>query len=143
MVTAAKARPATNAQDLMTLNPISISGRTSVRDAATFLMRRRIGAAPVINDAGWPIGVLSRTDIVDAATDAAGALLGTQAPLTVCEVMTPAVYSVHCDTPLADVCQRMLDLKVHRLFVTDHEGVLVGVISALDVLRHLTAHPYT
>jgi predicted transcriptional regulator len=140
MVTAANARRATNAQDLMTLNPISISGRTSVRDAATFLMRRRIGAAPVINDAGWPIGVLSRTDILDAAADA---LLGTQAPLTVCEVMTPAVYSVHCDTPLAEVCQRMLDLKVHRLFVTDHEGVLVGVISALDVLRHLTAQPDT
>jgi predicted transcriptional regulator len=31
----------------------------------------------------------------------------------------------------------MLGLKVHRLFVVDAAGVLVGVISALDVLRHL------
>jgi predicted transcriptional regulator len=32
----------------------------------------------------------------------------------------------------------MLALRVHRLFVVDRAGVLVGVISALDVLRRLT-----
>jgi predicted transcriptional regulator len=32
----------------------------------------------------------------------------------------------------------MLKLKVHRLFVVDENGVLVGVISALDILRHLS-----
>jgi CBS-domain-containing membrane protein len=31
----------------------------------------------------------------------------------------------------------MLDRKVHRLFVIDQDGILVGVISALDVLRCL------
>jgi CBS domain-containing protein len=31
----------------------------------------------------------------------------------------------------------MLGLKVHRVFVVNGGGVLVGVISALDVLRHL------
>jgi predicted transcriptional regulator len=31
----------------------------------------------------------------------------------------------------------MLNWKVHRLFVVDRDGVLVGVISALDVLRRL------
>jgi CBS domain-containing protein len=32
----------------------------------------------------------------------------------------------------------MVALKVHRLFVVDADGVLVGVISALDVLRHMS-----
>jgi CBS domain-containing protein len=31
----------------------------------------------------------------------------------------------------------MVGLKVHRLFVVDQSGLLIGVISALDVLRHL------
>jgi hypothetical protein len=31
----------------------------------------------------------------------------------------------------------MVGLKVHRLFVVEQSGVLIGVISALDVLRHL------
>jgi predicted transcriptional regulator len=31
----------------------------------------------------------------------------------------------------------MVDEKVHRLFVLDDSDVLVGVISALDVLRRI------
>ena len=31
----------------------------------------------------------------------------------------------------------MVGLKVHRLFVNGADGVLTGLISALDVLKHL------
>jgi len=31
----------------------------------------------------------------------------------------------------------MLQLRVHRLFVIDDDGVLVGVISTTDVMRRL------
>jgi predicted transcriptional regulator len=31
----------------------------------------------------------------------------------------------------------MLQRHVHRLFVTDASGVLVGVITTMDILRHL------
>jgi CBS domain-containing protein len=51
--------------------------------------------------------------------------------------MTPAVFSVPPETPVGKVVEEMLALKVHHLFVVDGDGVLVGVISALDVLRHL------
>ena len=39
------------------------------------------------------------------------------------------------------VVSDMLGLHVHRLFVVDAAGVLVGVISTMDVLRHLKAEP--
>ena len=39
--------------------------------------------------------------------------------------------------PAAKVVGKMLTLKVRRLFVVDDAGVLVGVISAFDVLRGL------
>jgi CBS domain-containing protein len=51
--------------------------------------------------------------------------------------MTPAVFCVHADTPAANVVGRMLALNVRRLFVVDDAGVLVGVVSAFDVLRGL------
>jgi CBS domain-containing protein len=51
--------------------------------------------------------------------------------------MTPVVFSVTPKTPGRRVIKDMVDLKVHRLFVVDDSGVLVGVISALDVLRFL------
>ena len=55
--------------------------------------------------------------------------------------MTPAVFSVTPQTPASKVVAEMLALHVHRLFVVDNTGVLVGVITALDVLRHLDLEP--
>jgi CBS domain-containing protein len=51
--------------------------------------------------------------------------------------MTPAVFSISADAPAARVVEELLALNVHRLFVVEGEGVLVGVITAADVLRHL------
>jgi len=35
------------------------------------------------------------------------------------------------------VVEDMIRLKVHRLFVVEKDGTLIGVISSLDVLRRL------
>jgi CBS domain-containing protein len=51
--------------------------------------------------------------------------------------MTPVVFAVSPNDSASKVVAKMVDDKVHRLFVIDHGGVLVGVISALDVLRKL------
>ena len=53
------------------------------------------------------------------------------------DLMTPAVFSVTPDAAATEVIEHMLALNVHRLFVVDRAGVLVGVISVLDILRHL------
>jgi CBS domain-containing protein len=51
--------------------------------------------------------------------------------------MTPAIFTVSLKTPAREVIRRMLELKVHHLFVIDEDQAPVGVISPLDVLRHL------
>ncbi|HEX5270366.1 MAG TPA: CBS domain-containing protein, partial [Gemmataceae bacterium] len=53
------------------------------------------------------------------------------------DIMTPAVFSVPPSLPAAKVIGQLVALKVHRLYVVEEDGTLVGVISALDVLRHL------
>jgi CBS-domain-containing membrane protein len=53
------------------------------------------------------------------------------------DLMTPAVFSVAPAAPAAQVVEQLLALRVHRLYVVEEDGTLVGVISALDVLRHL------
>jgi CBS domain-containing protein len=123
------------AADLMTANPVSIREGATVREAVEFLTRHEISGAPVIDAAGRPVGVLSRADIlvhdreaVDPAADAE----------RVRDIMTPAVFCVPPDAPASRVARELVDLKVHRLFVVDDRGTLVGVISALDLLRHLT-----
>jgi len=155
---------AETAADLMTSNPVSINEDDTVKEAVAFLTDKGISAAPVIDDAGRPIGVLSRSDIlvhdrekVDYLTAVPEFYENTELKprpdgnlrkgfqvenvdrTRVRDIMTPVVFSVTPGTAVRLVVEEMLSLKVHRLFVVDRDGVLVGVISALDILRHLSA----
>lgn len=153
---------ADTAADLMTPNPVSIRDVATVQEAAVLLTDKAISAAPVIDEAGCPVGVLSLTDLVIHDRERVEYLSpsepeGAPAPAAtrvserqrngyqvvnvdrtqVREVMTPVVFAANPETSAARVVADMLALKVHRLFVVDDAGVLVGVISAMDVLRHL------
>jgi CBS domain-containing protein len=151
------------AVDLMTANPLSINADATVKEAVAFLTDKGFSGAPVIDHAGRPVGVLSRADIivhdrekveyVAAVPDYYEAAERLAAPsgeslydgfqvenidwTPVRDIMTPVVFSVAPDTPASKVIEQMVTLKVHRLFVIGSGGVLVGVISALDVLRYL------
>jgi CBS domain-containing protein len=127
---------ARTAEELMSSNPLSIRSNATVGEAANFLVDRRISAAPVIDEAGRPIGVLSQTDLMIHQHELCGTPPAVD-PSRADELMTPAIFSVGPHTTASRVLEEMLRLKVHRLFVVDKAGVLVGVISALDILRHL------
>lgn len=117
-------------RDLMTPNPVSLRHDITVRDAARFLAERGIGAAPVVNDAGRAVGVLSRSDVllaVNAGVD--------RAPIR--EVMTPSVIAVGAGDTALDVSEIMVRHMVRRVFVVDGEGVPVGVVSTTDLLSAL------
>ncbi len=138
---------AVTAADLMTPNPVSIRGVATIDEAVALLIDKGISAAPVIDNAGRPVGVLSRSDIlvhdrqrVEYLEPAAAVTEpGLPKPdvARAEQLMTPVVFSVGPQTPAHKVVEEMVALKVHRLFVVDRGGVLIGVISALDVLRHL------
>jgi CBS-domain-containing membrane protein len=87
--------------------------------------------------------VLSRADLLvhdhqrSEAARAEGARARESDPTRVRDIMTPAVFAVPPDGRAAQVVADMVGFKVHRVFVVDNAGVLVGVISAMDVLRHL------
>jgi CBS domain-containing protein len=153
------------AEDLMKPNPVSIRSDATVREAVGVLTERGFGAAPVIDEAGRPIGVISHTDILlhgrelaryanvpgvgDSAYDctewdlfpdpslAAEQSMDYPDGTKVVEIMTPTIFTVAPDTPAREVVRRMLKLKVHHLFVSDRDRNLVGVISPLDILRRL------
>lgn len=130
---------ASNAGDLMTCNPMSIRPSMTISEVAAFLAGKGISAAPVIDEAGRPVGVVSSADILVHMGQAAANHSGPpgQAHATVHDVMTPGVFSVRPETPAAKVVEQMLGLKVRRLFVLDGDRVLIGVISAIDVLGKL------
>src|SRR5207253_7628351 len=109
----------------------------SMQEALALLTDRGFSAAPVIDDAGRPLGVLSRTDLLVHQRER-----GASAPLSdlpewdlpnrrscegfgvevvdptrVRDIMTPIVFAVPLGTPAAQVVEQMLALRVHHLFV--------------------------
>jgi predicted transcriptional regulator len=117
-------------QDLMTAGPLSVRHNATIREAAVFLDRREVGGAPVVNEAGRAIGVLSRFDVLLAVN---AGLEG--APVR--EVMTPSVIAVRPHTPALDALDHMVRHMVRRVFVVDDEGVSIGVVSMTDLGRGL------
>jgi CBS-domain-containing membrane protein len=137
---------AVTAADLMSDNPVSVRADATVAEAVQLLTRRGYSAAPVIDLSGRAVGVVSRSDVlVHDREQLAGPYLapedsdapGTGTVTRVRDIMTPVVFSVTPDTPAEEVVKQMLDWKVHHLFVIDQSQVLIGVISTLDVLKHL------
>jgi CBS domain-containing protein len=153
---------AETAGDLMTPNLISIGAQATVHEALAALIDKGFSGAPVINNAGRPIGVLSRSDVL--RSDRERATYAQQVPefyeksellmpsgerydegfqveaidrTEVRELMSPVVFSVTRDTSALETIQAMLARRVHRLFVTDASGTLVGVISAFDILSRI------
>jgi predicted transcriptional regulator len=146
----------------MTANLVSISEDATMQELVALLTERSISGAPVINDAGRPVGVVTQADVIihdrekgeystpvsdvhdwidleahPKKLGAAGGHVILNDPTLVREIMTPVVFSVTMDTPASRVVEELLSMKVHRLFVVDSDGLLVGVISPLDVLRFI------
>lgn len=151
------------AQELMTPNVVSLS-TTATLEAAVFLLTdKNLSAVPVTDEKGAPVGVLSRTDIVahdfkqyqhlhqsaEAAgkdvfplktteTSSRGVFWNAQSEEVFAgDIMNKVLYSVTPMTPAKTVIDAMLSLGIHRLFVSDDSGKLLGVISSTDVMRHL------
>ena len=148
---------ARTAEDLMSDNPVSLREDATIPEAVALMTDRGYSAAPVIDEAGRPIGVISRTDILvherEQVRHAQPVDQGEAHPrwlrhegfsieiadaTRVRDIMTPTVFTASTTTSAADVVKQMVELKVHQLFVVDEDDALVGVISALDIVRRLT-----
>ncbi len=126
---------ANTASDLMNPAPVSLVDTATVAEATAFLTDRGFGAAVVINPGGHSVGVVSKTDLLHHARHHGGTHPADITPVT--SVMTPAVYTIRVEAPARSVVEQLLELSVHHLFVVDPSGVVVGVISPVDVLRKL------
>jgi len=138
--------------ELMNPDVVSLRPEQSVPEAQELLARRSVSGAPVVDDAGRVVGVVSQNDLVRKAAhpDAAGpaghfftsmeefADLGgtpiTASGMRVADVMSSRVYHVARDTGVAIAANIMRERRIHRLLVTER-GVLVGVVTSLDLLR--------
>lgn len=96
--------------------------------AADALRARGLAAAPVVDGEGRPIGVVAESDLLRARSGA-----------KVADAMTRVAISVPEAAPIARAASLMAAHRLERVAVVAAEGVIVGVLSAADVLAWLSA----
>jgi CBS domain-containing protein len=127
------------AADVMKPSPTSIGARATVEEALDLFAVKGYTAAPVIDESGRPVGVVSRGDILTHEREKlhAGHSANGADMTRVGDIMTPAVFSVTSHTPIDSIVEQMLTLNVQQLYVVDDDQLLVGVVTAQSILERL------
>ncbi|MCX7789004.1 MAG: CBS domain-containing protein [Chloroflexaceae bacterium] len=111
---------------------------TPIQDVARQMSEQDVSALVVVNDEGNMIGLISRTDLVNAR-------LYEQywkhwRGLTAGHIMVTDVVSVRPGDTVQDASRLMMERRIHRVVVVEDagEGVKpIGVLSVTDVVRDI------
>lgn len=126
----------------MTRHPIAVAPGDSCRTVLKMFRARCIRHAPVLRD-GQLIGVVSDRDLMRALPELVGDL-ETEAGLaaearTIADVMTGEPLTCGPNDGIDVVARRLHDLRI-GCFPVVSEGVLIGVVTVTDLLRHFSEH---
>jgi CBS domain-containing protein len=128
----------------MTLNPITITTRTTLPEAHLLIHKHNIRRLPVMNK-GKLVGIVTLGDIREAQASDATTLSVYELnymldQLTAREYMTPDPIVISPDATIADAARLMVDHKIGGLPVLDG-GELTGIITETDFCRLLMMQP--
>lgn len=151
----------TTARKIMTDSVVTVSPEAALLDVVRLFVEEDIHGAPVIDDSGEVVGVVTTSDLLRgeeaehdtavAASDYLRDLLEFSVPDSsrdlvdfqdrlahrrVADVMTTAFVSVGPDATVAEIARCMRENRIHRVWVVE-DGGLRGVVSVLDLMPEL------
>jgi CBS domain-containing protein len=109
-------------RDIMTRQVVAIAAALPVQEVAARLHERHVPSAPVVDDEGHVLGMVSELDVLSRPGASAG------------EVMSRQVISVNEDTDVAEVKELFVNRRLRSVPVLA-DGRLVGIVSRADLLR--------
>lgn len=141
---------------VMSREVICLKPEASVESLRATLVENGISGAPVVDDAGKVVGIVSTTDVVrdqhergetmeqseQVRLHSKGGVTYSPGPgyrmidpgATVGDVMSRKVITIRENTSLAQASELMARNHVHRLPVVSDGGKVVGLVSSLDIL---------
>lgn len=149
------------AADVMISDVITIRATTTIEEVAELFQIQNINGAPVVDDDGLLIGIVTEDDLVvggmglsdeelsgledDQDVAEPAAVSGSETVSVkedevisdvrqVGEIMTPRPIAVAEDTPVEELCNLMWNLKIHRIPIVSH-GRVRGIVSTIDICR--------
>lgn len=142
------------ALDIMTKEVLTVQPHTSVRELAALLLERKISGAPVVDEAGKVLGVVTESDLIfqnkkvhlPTAVAILDAFVFLESPgkmeeelkkmagAKVGDICSRQLITVGPETELEEIATLMAEKKIHTLPVLE-DGKLVGIIGKSDIIR--------
>lgn len=141
------------AKDIMRRKVVAVESWLTVPEVAKVFLDKGISGAPVVDEVGAILGVVSQTDLVrtrreeadgvpsyhrdlDDSARSAGLHLEEMDRTRVEQIMTPGAISLDENTPIEKVAKVMVDSHIHRVIITRGER-LAGIVTTMDMMRAL------
>lgn len=140
-------------KEIMIKKVITVSPEMTCQEIAKLLFTKKISGAPVVDNKGKLIGIVSEKDIFRAFYpsyqefyerpvdhidfDKLESEAINKAKKKVAEVMTKELITVSPDTPILKIGALMIARGIHRVPVVDKEK-LVGIVTRRDIYRSIT-----
>lgn len=140
------------AEDLMCRDIITIPRGMSLRAAAHCLAQAGVSGAPVVNESGRCVGVLTKSDLVRFLDQRSGTcpFADPSGPCYFAEwqvqeiealpihqvnnYMSTDVITARPEATVGDLARSMHTNHVHRILITDSWDRVLGVVSSMDIL---------
>ncbi len=123
------------AKKAMSRGLVTLTPDMDVLEALRILVEQRISGAPVVDQIGNLVGMLTERDCMQIAL---GAGYHSEDGGRVENFMTRSVVTVDANTPVTEIAERFATSNFRRLPVME-QGRLIGIISRRDVLKQLEA----
>ena len=114
--------------DIMTAHPICVAPELPLRHVVGLVMTRYIGCVPVVDASGAPVGMITKRDLIEHAAHGA---------TTAADVMMPLAFTLDERASIARAAALMAAEDVHHVPVVARSGRVIGIVSALDIVRWL------
>lgn len=150
--------PQLTARDVMRRDVVTIDRATPLSEVERILADHKISGAPVTDETGAIVGVVSFRDLVERYAEDVDAKprrtrgyfhlsseeldeddyelteLPEETEETAEDVMTAEVFSVAAEAPLADVARTMAEKRIHRVLVVSG-GHFAGIVGIFEILQ--------
>jgi len=144
------------ANDIMTAEVLTVTCETTVAELAGLLMDNKIGGAPVVDESGGLLGVVTESDLIDQKKnvhiptvvtildsviylenpDKMEKEIKKMAGATVGDIYSKDIVTVEKTTSIDEIATIMSEQGVHTLPVVQ-DGKLIGVIGKQDIIKTL------
>ncbi len=140
-------------EQVMTRTPICVRQDVPTEVLLSLFVERGISGAPVVNERGCAIGMVTLTDLakeryeqMESADGFAGAILGGKRlglrlvpealpRRTAQELMTAHLVVIPEGRPVAEAAALMARHRIKRVPVVDAQERITGILSSLDIMR--------